>query len=138
MLYRTNEKVKTVCAKTAETFDDQMELVLNDLIRKGIKYTLEFAPQQVFTCYIRYEVPYKVPENTADKFELGGEIHKCVECPNFIPPTDGRVKYGGCKTSDAIVRRTDRCCNEFYERLLRGEIELVEVFNGKDEEGKKV
>lgn len=132
MLYRTNEKVKTVCARTAESFDDQMELVLNDFITKGIKYTLEF-PQQVFTCYIRYEVPYKVPESTKDKFEIGGEIHKCVECPYFIPPQDGRVKHGECKLNQGLYRRDSHCCEAFYNKLLHGEIELVEVFNGKNE-----
>ena len=127
MLYRSGENIKTVSANNADEFDAKLDRVLNEFKKKGIKYTLEIAPQLGFTVFIRYEEKYQVAETLADEFELGGETHRCIECPYFIRPTDGRVKCSRCDITPGIHRADSWCCDAFYEKLLAGEIELVEV-----------
>lgn len=138
MLYNTNERVKTVSVNNAEDFDREMEKVFNDLSKKGIKYTVEIAPQLGFTAFIRYKYTVQVPETIADEFALGGEIHKCVECPFYVRPTDGRVKFTRCEITPGMHRATSSCCDAFYEKLLAGEISLVEVVGYGESKEKKV
>lgn len=127
MLYRNAEKIKTVSANTAEMFDEQLNKTIADFQKKGIKYTLELAPSLGFTCFIRYEESYRVAETIADEFELGGESHKCIECPFYVRPTDGRVKYTRCEITPGMHSAKSDCCEKFYEKLFAGEIELIEV-----------
>ena len=139
MLYQTGENIKTVSANTADEFDTKLDKVLNEFKKKGIRYKLEIAPQLGFTVFVRYEESYRVAETIADEFELGGEIHKCIECPFFVRPTDGRQKYTRCEIEPGIHRADSCCCDTFYEKLFAGEINLVEVIGyGESKEKKAV
>lgn len=130
MIYRKAENIKTISCESADGFDERLNSFIRDLQRKGIKYALELAPQLGFTCFVRYTESFEIPENTADEFELGGETHKCIECPFFVREADGRSKRGRCSLNAPIykvMRIDDSCCNEFYEKVLAGEIEPREI-----------
>lgn len=127
MLVRSSEHVKTVSADNAKNFDEELNKLLDEFARKGTQYTLELAPSLGFTAFIRYKRTDNIPENIADEFELGGEVHRCAECPFYVRPTDGRVKFTRCEITPGIHRKESRCCDAFYEKLFNGEIELVEV-----------
>ena len=127
MLYRSGEEIKTVSAKSAESFDAELKKVTTELKRKGVQYTIEVAPQLGFTAFVHYQESYRLPETIAEEFELGGETHRCIECPFYVRPTDGRVKFTRCTVTPGLHRKDSWCCDAFYEKLLKGEIELVKV-----------
>ena len=129
MLIQKSELVKTISANNAEDFDTKLNSKLQELGRKGIQYTLELAPQLGFTAFIRYKETFHVPETIADEFELGGETHRCIECPFYVRPTDGRVKYTRCSVTPGLHSRDSYCCDAFYQKLLDGEIQLVDVMD---------
>lgn len=137
MLYRSGENIKTVSAQNADSFDKELNKVLNEFKKKGIRYTLEIAPQLGFTVFIRYEESYMVAETLADEFELGGEVHKCIECPFYVRPTDGRQKYTRCEIEPGLHRADSCCCDAFYEKLFAGEINLIEVVGYGESKEKK-
>ena len=138
MLLRISERIKTVSAENASDFDNELDKVLEDFQKQGISYKLELAPQLGFTAFIRYEKKYQIAETLADEFQLGGETHKCIECPYFIRPTDGRVKYTRCEITPGIHSKNHDCCNAFYEKLFNGEIKLVEVMSFEEKDRKEV
>ena len=129
MLRQTGEKVKTISAPNAEEFDSKLNKALSDFGTKGIRYELRLAPELGFTAFIVYKETFMIPETVADEFELGGEQHKCIECPFYVRPTDGRVKLTRCSVTPGLHRKDSYCCDAFYEMLLKGEIELVEIEN---------
>lgn len=133
MRYCSGEEIKTVSAKSADSFDAELKKVTKELKRKGIQYTIEVAPALGFTAFVHYQESYRLPETLADEFELGGEVHRCIECPFYVRPTDGRVKYTRCEITPGLHNRNSCCCDAFYDKLLKGEIELVEVMDvGKE------
>ena len=127
MLRNLNEKVKTISSSNAEDFDERLNKALTDFGNKGIRYELRLAPELGFTAFIVYKEAFMIPETVADEFELGGETHRCIECPFYVRPTDGRVKWTRCEITPGLHSRDSYCCEEFYKKLLNGEIELVEV-----------
>lgn len=133
MLYQRGKQIKVVSENSAETFMEKLNRELDELNRKGIKYDLQTSPATGFTAFIVYEECKKIPETLADEFELGGEMHKCIECPFFVRSSDGRSKHGRCTQHEGVYRIDTWCCDTFYQKLLDGEIEAIEVmkFDGK-------
>lgn len=127
MITQMGEKVKTVSASCAEDFDRMLNKALTEFGTKGVRYELKLAPELGFTAFIVYKESFRIPETIADEFELGGETHRCVECPFYVRPTDGRVKLTRCSVTPGLHRKDSYCCDAFYEKLYNGEIELVEV-----------
>ena len=138
MLYNTNELVKTVSANNAEDFDEKLNKTLREFGKKGIRYELRLAPELGFTAFIVYKETFTTPESIADEFQLGGEVHHCIECPYFVLPTDGRMKHSRCSLTQGVHRVDSVCCDAFYEKLLAGEIELREVMQFGKKEKEKV
>ena len=133
MLYRHGKQVKIITGNGAFDFESKLNAVLSDLNNRGIKYELQLNPSTGFLAYVVFEDNRQIPETIAEEFELGGEKHTCIECPYFVRPTDGRRKYTKC-VYGKLRGRDSACCDEFYEQLADGKIELVEVWKvGKDE-----
>ena len=127
MYYEHGEQVSIITGVSADDFQTKVNSELKRLKRLGAKYKMEMSPQTGFIAYFVYETKQAVPETIADEFELDGEKHHCIECPYFIRPTDGRIKYTKCSLTEKRTTSSRGCCDAFYEKLLNGEIELVEV-----------
>ena len=126
MLIRRSKKVKTITATNAFDFDTALNAFTDGLDRQGIAYTLSVSPSAGLLAFVEYEVETKVPQNAKDEYELLGESHKCIECPFYVRPTDGRVKYTKCPITNKLTDADSWCCDSFYERLKRG-MELSNV-----------
>lgn len=128
MLIRRSKKVKTITATNAFDFDTALNAFTDGLDRQGIAYTLSVKPEAGLLAFVEYEVETRLPQNAKDEYELLGETHKCIECPFYVRPTDGRVVYTHCLLVKSEVDRTvgrltsadSDCCEQFYERLKRG------------------
>lgn len=127
MKYLRGERKKVI---SGDGFD--LETKFNAFVEKleddGIKYSSEYQPTVGFI--ITYESVRVIPETVKDEYELRGEKHTCIECPHYRRPTDGRVKYTKCFVSGMNCNGGDRCCEQFYEWLSNGVLELLPI--GKD------
>lgn len=129
MTIQRGKQVKIVSAANAEDFETKLNATLRSLNAKGIKYELQMSLEAGLIAYVIYEEQKYIPETIKDEFELGGEKHICLECPYYQMPADGRVKYTRCNLNNQICRKNSDCCEQFYELLFNGEIELKEVMN---------
>lgn len=127
MTIQRGKQVKIISGISAEDFESKLNKELSELNASGTKYDMQLSPQTGFVAYIVYEQETKVAESIKDEFELAGEKHICLECPHYILPTDGRVKYTRCMKVGGITHKDRDCCENFYEWLFNGEIELREV-----------
>lgn len=127
MVNRIGETVKIVSGSDAFDFETKLNSVLNSLNSKGARYTMQLEPSAGLIAYIRISEEISIPENVAEEYFLAGERHRCIECPFFVRPTDGRRKYTRCPVTKKLASANDACCDEFYERLDRGELKLIEV-----------
>ena len=124
MLYQGGKRTKIIVASTAEEFEQKLNRELEKLDRSKTKYDLQFNHSLGFCAYIVSESRVLVPESVREEFELAGETHCCLECPHWVHPTDGRVKYTRCAITSGIHGAKSPCCDAFYEMLFKGEIEL--------------
>jgi hypothetical protein len=131
MRYVTGKQVKIISGANAFDFETKLNSVLAGLNEQGIKYELQLAPQTGLVAYIVFEEEKVIPETKKDEFELGGEKHVCIECPYFVRPTDGRIKYTRCRHEEKMCWNGKDCCEWFYEELFAGRITLKEIWNGK-------
>lgn len=122
------KQVKIVSGTTAFDFESKLNAVLSDLNEKGIKYELQLNPSTGFLAYVVIDDYRQIPETTKEEFETMGESHVCLECPNFIRPTDGRRKYTRCPQGQGLAWADRKGCDYFYELLAAGKIELVEIW----------
>lgn len=111
------DKVKQIiCISEPDpsVFEEKMNEALTNLIDPDVRI-FETMP---FTAVILYSVSRDMPENVLELLELvDGENHSCSECPHFVKPTDGRVKWGSCNAKGVKTRGDSRACEDFY--LLR-------------------
>lgn len=120
------KRTTIIVATTAEEFQDKLNKALAKLDAQRTKYTLEFNHSLGFCAYIVSEHQTLIPENVEDEFELIGVRHKCGECPHWVHPTKGNVKYTRCPVVGGIRGMNSPCCEQFYDMLLNGEIEVEE------------
>lgn len=128
MIYHGGKRTKIIAASTAEEFEKRLNAELSHLDASRVKYELQFNHTMGFCAYIVYENTVQIPETIQDEFELVGERHTCRDCPYWVHPTKGNVKYTRCEITPGIHGATSPCCERFYEMLYNGEIEL-----GKEE-----
>ena len=129
MTFRKGQRVEIIDGISAGDFQEKLNRKLEELDIRGIKYDMQLSPQTGFLAYIVYENETRIVETIKDEFEIRGEKHTCIECPYFVRPTDGRIKYTRCGAGQGICKRDSACCEQFYEWLYHGNIELVEVVN---------
>ena len=128
MLIHRSKKIKTITAGDAFDFDNKLNSFTDSLDLKGIPYTVSVNPSAGLLAFVEYEVTVNTPENAKDEYELLGERHTCIECPFYVRPTDGRVKYTKCSLQNCLTDASQACCEQFYERLKRG-MELTNMAN---------
>lgn len=134
MKYQHGKQVKIVSGANAFDFESKLNGILSDLNAKGIKYELQLNPATGYLAYIICDCLDVIAETTKEAFEIGGEKHVCAECPFYLPPTDGRRIYTHCPKEQGLTYRNRDCCEMFYEALARGEVELREVWHGKEKD----
>lgn len=127
MIYQGGKRTKIIAATTAEEFEQRLNSELEKLDRSKTKYELIFNQTMGFCAYIVAEHRVLIPESVQDEFELAGEKHTCIECPYWVHPTKGNVKYTRCPISEGLHGAKSPCCEKFYEMLANGEIEIEEV-----------
>ena len=127
MLTRKGKKFKAVTGSDAFNFQTKLNAALDELNRKGVQYELQFNNAMGFCAYIVYEENIEICETVKDEYEEVGELHKCIECPFFMRPTDGRRKYTRCPKTSKLAAGTDSCCELFYRMLDTGEIDPIAI-----------
>lgn len=128
MLTRETKHIEVVAANSAEQFQHDLNKLFLSLAERGVKYELQTDVSKGFIAYVIYTVSAQVPETIGEQFEMGGEKHTCLECPYFVRPVDGRRKYTRCPLNNYITSGDKSCCDGFYEKLFKGEINLIDPY----------
>ena len=126
MRYANKTAVKVVAATTPEEFESKLNKALTDIA--GCKHELVFNLNAGFCAYITYTETAQIPETIEDEYELAGIHFYCAECPNYVMPFDGRVKYTDCKLGTKC-KAGDHACEWLYRQVKDGRISI-----GSDEE----
>ena len=131
MQYQGGKRTKIIAATTAPEFEAKLNGELKKLDATRQKYELQFNHSMGFCAYIIVETQTAIPETVAEEFELAGETHVCYNCPYWVHPTKGNVKYTRCSITPGLHSANSPCCDTFYEMLFNGQIELNHV-EGRD------
>lgn len=124
MMYQGGKRTKIIAASTPDEFEQKLNNELQKLDLSRQKYELQFNHSMGYCAYIVIDQMTQIPETIAEEFELAGERHTCVECPYWVHPTKGNVKYTHCPITAGIHGAKSPCCEQFYEMLFNGELEL--------------
>ena len=124
MVYQSGKRTKIIAAQSAEEFEKRLNQELERLDSSRTKYELQFNHTMGFCAYIVIEKNIQIPETIAEEFEVAGETHVCLECPYWVHPTKGNVKYTRCSITPGIHGAQSPCCDKFYEMLFNGDLEL--------------
>lgn len=108
---------KTIQASDPETFDRQIETILQD--PAVTNHRLTYRGDGLCVC-IEYQTTRTEYENVKEELEAAGEIYYCEQCPWLEPITDHRRHHATCKCGRPTTKGT--ACLHFYEALARGEI----------------
>lgn len=126
MVYQSGKRIEVIAESTPQAFAKQLNSALSKLDKNRTKYELQFNNQMGYCAYLIIDKTTEIPETVSEEFELAGETHTCVECPYWVHPTKGNVKYTRCEITAGIHGAKSPCCERFYEMLFNGEIELQE------------
>ena len=122
MLQRQTIGVKTIKSDDAFDFDSRLNSFIKNLDKKGISYEVKVDPTAGLLAFVTYREVIKVAENVAEEYQLVGDFHHCNECPFYVRPTKGNVKWTRC--GKGVLRSAEsQCCDEFYELMDKGELE---------------
>ena len=127
MLSRMTKKYKVISSQDAFDFEVKLNSFCESLSAKGIEYDVQTNPTAGLLAFIVYKIRVDTPEDTKDEYEMAGERYVCIQCPFYVRPTDGRRKNTRCPLHNCLVNRNTACCDEFYQKLDKGEIKIVEV-----------
>lgn len=133
MQYQGGKRTKIIAATTAPEFEAKLNKELNVLDSSRQRYELQFNHSLGFCAYIIIETQTAIPETIAEEFQLAGEQHVCLDCPYWVYPTKGNVKYTRCSITPGIHSAKSPCCEAFYEMLFNGELELRNTGKEGDE-----
>lgn len=126
MIIQGGKRTKIIAASTAEEFETKLNKELEALDRAKTKYELQFNHALGFCAYIVAEHKIYIAQNAKDEYELLGIRYTCINCPMWVHPTKGNVKYTRCEIADGMRNASFPCCEEFYEMLKKGEVEVEE------------
>ncbi|MBQ4467059.1 MAG: hypothetical protein II918_02455 [Firmicutes bacterium] len=108
----------------SETNAAIFELRMNEALRNLVDPEIRLDPVRSFTAYIFYKIERTIPESIEDALVMiEGEHHYCDQCPSFIPPDDGRKKWGYCESRLKKVRLDSLACIDYYK--LRNAPEMI-------------
>lgn len=128
MRYVNKTAVKVVAANTPEEFESKLNTVLEDIA--GCKHELVFNLNAGFCAYITFTKTAEIPETVEDEYNLAGIHFYCADCPNYVIPFDGRVKYTDCKLGRRC-KAGDCACEWLYQKVKAGSISI----NGDEKHG---
>ena len=74
-----------------------------------------------FCAYITFTSTVQIPETVEDEYDLLGIHFFCSECPKYVQPLDGRIKYTDCKNGNRC-KAGDRACEWLYQEVKAGHI----------------
>lgn len=121
MRYVSKTAVKVVAANTPEEFEEKLNKALEEIA--GCKHELVFNLNAGFCAYITYTSTAQIPETVEDEYELAGIRFYCADCPNYVRPFDGRVKYTDCKLGTKC-KAGDYACEWLYQKVKAGTIQI--------------
>ena len=95
-------------AEDQKTFDNKLNECLKGKMDAQVQIYGLFKAAILYT-----EIEVEEDELTiAELFEKAGCGAFCGDCPNFIKPTDGRVKYTIC--GNRRINEGSRACDDYY------------------------
>lgn len=124
MRYEKGKTIKVIEETEPKQFETKLNEALKSFDKIGAKYELMFNMNKGHCAYIVAEYKRVIVETAKDEHDIRGDLHICGECPLWIHPTKGNVKYTRCDIVGYKVGIHDGCCEQFYEMLDRGEIKL--------------
>ena len=127
MIIQKAKKFKAVTGKDSFDFEVKLNAALDTLNKQGVKYELTFNMQMGFCAYLVWEEQIKITESVKEDYELHGVKYKCIQCPYFERPTDGRVKHIKCERGNTWTMADRDCCEMFYEELDKKMLKPKEV-----------
>ena len=127
MLSRITKKYKVISSQDAFDFESKLNSFCESLTAQGIEYDVQTDPTAGLLAFVIYKKRVDIPEDTKEEYEMAGERHVCIQCPFYVRPDDGRVKYTRCPVTGKLTHRDSACCDDFYKKLDKGEIKMVEV-----------
>lgn len=122
MRYVNQTAVKVVAANNPEEFETKLNNTLAEIA--GCKHELVFNLNAGFCAYITYTKTTEIPETVEDEYEMAGIRFYCVDCPNYVIPFDGRVKYTDCKLGTKC-KAGDSACEWLYQNVKSGNISMM-------------
>ena len=120
MKERKKVKQVTILGRDPEDFDKKV----NDILNRFDNVKIEREPSTAMMCYLTYYDYVEEPENLKDEYLMAGCSLRCGDCPLIRKSEDRRRKKHFCPVKQATVRLDMYCCNEFFERVERGEISI--------------
>lgn len=123
MIRKDFKKFKTIQSEFPDTFDSLLEEFLDKILLKEYEVKRFYEPTIGHCAYIEWEEKILEPENAKDEFELEGIKYCCGECPLYILQKDRRVKHSICNKGEKVWYEK-AACNDLYEKIKKGEIEL--------------
>ena len=112
----TSKRYRCIHASCPEEF----EILINEILMEHPKADCNIDHLLPYTCHVWYSVTVNVPETLADKYELRGDMHYCIECPHIDRPRNSNKnqKTFPCQYANYGMTRTDSpCCDRYYEIL---------------------
>lgn len=120
--YVNQTAVKVVAANNPEEFESKLNRVLEELA--GCKQELVFNLNAGYCAYITFTKTAQIPETVEDEYEIAGIRFYCSDCPNYVRPFDGRIKYTDCKNG-VKCKAGDSACEWLYQKVKSGHISIA-------------
>lgn len=121
MIEKRKKNFRCVKGKTPEEFERNM----NDLLEDISDPELYYPPTLPLTAYVTYDTWVKEPECLEEVHMLQGDTYRCNTCPYFERTNDLRRRWHYCRFHEKPTRDDSRACEEFYEQLDSGTINIT-------------
>lgn len=118
MQYKRSKGYRCIKADTPEEF----EKAVNEVLIEHPSAEMKIDTLIPLMCHAWFNVDRYIAENKAEKYELKGEVHYCIECPYLDRPlrSNKSQKRFPCQYAEYGISMTDsRCCDKFYEWMER-------------------
>lgn len=123
MKYQSGKRIEVIAATTPEAFAKEINSKLAQLDAQKAQYELQFNNNMGLCAYIVIDKVTEVPEFVSEEFALIGVRRTCLDCPYWVHPTKGNVKYTRCPITAGVHSAKSPACETYYEMLLNGEID---------------
>lgn len=121
MLEKRRKKFFCVTAANAEEFQNELNKVLHGLDDPEV----QFPPAPKYTAYVLADVWEREAECLEEVHMLRGDTYRCSACPYFERTNDLRRRWHYCRYHEKPTRDDSHACEDFYEQLERGTINIT-------------